>query len=158
MVTSTGYREQFYAKAAEIEQAAAKLDEERAKKSPGADEWCAREVLTHLLGDADQTFQQGMQRFVNEDTPELGLTPGQTYASGREDLAIDELARRVVTQYKEIGDWTATLTPDQLARPARIAFLKDTPLTETPSLQIWLGATLNYHLPQHIEQLQKLCQ
>lgn len=158
MVTSTGYKEQFYAKASEIEQAAAKLTEDAAKKSAAADEWCAREVLTHLLGDAHETFEQGMKRFVQEETPELPLTPGQTYADGRETMPIDALARDVVKQYKAIGEWAATLTPEQLARPARIAFLKETPLGETPSLQTWIGVTLTYHLPQHIEQLQNLCQ
>jgi hypothetical protein len=158
MVTSTGYKEQFYAKATEIAEAAAKLTDDSATKSPGGEEWCAREVLTHLMGDASETYQRGMQRFVQEDTPELPLTPGQTNAADWAGLPLQKLATDVVGQYRAIGDWAATLTDDQLARPARVAFLKDTPLTETPSLQTWLGVTLSYHLPQHIEQLQKLCQ
>lgn len=153
---SAEIKDQFYARAGEIEAASAGLTEEGAAKAPASGEWCAREVLTHLLGDAHETYEQGMKRFVQEDTPELPLTPGQTYGGGREGLEIRALARDVVAEYRAIGDWAATLTADQLVRPARIAFLKDTPLTETPSLQTWLSVTLSYHLPQHIAQLQQL--
>lgn len=149
---------QFNAKTDEIEKLVADLNEEAASKSPADGEWCIREVLTHLSGDADQTFHDGLKRFVQEETPDLGLTPGQSYLNGRENVPINDLAKDVVAQYRQIADWAGTLTDEQLGRTARIPFLKETPLGETPTLQIWLGAMLNFHLPQHIEQLQKLRQ
>lgn len=153
---SDALKAQFNAKTDEIERLVADLNEEAASKAPAEGEWCIREVLTHLAGDADQTFHDGFKRFVQEDTPDLGITPGQTYAAGRENVPIQQLSKDVVKQYREIANWVGNLTPEQLSRTARIPFLKETPLGETPTLQIWLGAMLNFHLPQHIEQLQKL--
>ncbi len=159
MVTSTGYKDQFYAKAAEIEVAAAGLADAKAAQSPGADEWSARDLLSHLLGDAQGNYKEMCERFVSEDKPELPLVPGQTYSDkSREDAPIQTLLGNVVSEYKAIGDWAATLTDEQLARPAYIAFLKETPLTDSPSLQTWLGVIVNYHLPDHINQLKTLCQ
>jgi len=149
---------QFNAKTDEIEKLVADLNEEQAAKAPADGEWCIREVLTHLSGDADETFHDGLKRFVLEDSPALGITPGQPYTKGRENLPIQELSKDVVKQYRDIADWVGTLTPEQLDRTARIPFLKGTPLGETPTLQVWLGAMLSFHLPQHIEQLQKLRQ
>lgn len=158
MVTSAGLKQQFDAKTDEIEQLVSGVTDEQASKAPKEGEWCIREVLTHLSGDAEQTFQDGLKRFVQEETPDLGLTPGQTYAAGRENIAIDELARDVVVQYRQIADWAGSLSDEQLSRTARIPFLKETPLGETPTLQVWLGAMLSFHLPQHIDQLKALRQ
>jgi len=153
---SSDLKAQFNARTDEIEKLVADLTEAQAALAPAAGEWCIREVLTHLSGDASQTFHDGLKRFVKEETPDIGLTPGESYAEGREGLPIDALAKGVVAQYREIANWAGALSPDDLARTARIPFLKETPLGETPMLQVWLGAILSFHLPQHIEQLQKL--
>ena len=87
MVTSQITEGQVRRKGGSIESIVAGVSEEKAKAAPAAGEWCVREVLTHLSGDADETFLQGIKRFVDENTPTLDLTPGThlTSAGARED-------------------------------------------------------------------------
>lgn len=64
MVTSQSLKDKFDERASQIEAALAGVSEEKASQAPAAGEWCIREVLTHLSGDVDETFLQGIRRFV----------------------------------------------------------------------------------------------
>ena len=50
-----------------------------------------------------------------------------------------------------------SLTEEQLARPARIAFLKQARGNDEIKLGEWIALIVDYHLTQHIGQLQQLC-
>jgi hypothetical protein len=157
MVTAQSLKSLFDDKAAQIESAVSGVSEEQAKRSPAAGEWCVREVLYHLSGDVDETFAQGIQRFINEDKPELPLTPGDVYTSPeREKATLQELAAAVAAQYRQLGEWAARLSEADLARIGRIGFLKDVRGSDEITLAEWATVIGNYHLNVHIEQIRNL--
>jgi hypothetical protein len=157
MVTSQSLKSLLDDKAAQIEEAVSGVGEEKAKQSPAAGEWCVREVLYHLSGDVDETFAQGIARFINEDKPELDLTPGTVYISAeREKVPVAKLAASVAAQYRELGEYVAGLSEADLARIGRIGFLKQVRGNDEITLAEWASVIGNYHLNQHIEQLRAL--
>lgn len=96
-------------------------------------------------------------RMVNEDTPALNLTPGDSYFEQRQAKPVSELLGMIESQYAEMGKFLTGLSEEQLNRKAHIPFLKETPLTEYPTLTQWTGAIINFHLAEHVSQLQNLC-
>ena len=149
--------EQMSAKVGEIKQTAAAMTDVQASKPKAEGEWSAKQVLSHLCGDTDALSMYEMKRFLNEDTPDLGLTPGN-YGDTRKDQSIASLMSKIDTDYAEIGRFLAGLSDEQLARKAHIPFLKETPLGEYPTLGQWAGAVITFHLNDHINQLRTLAQ
>lgn len=157
MATAQSLKTLFDDRAAQIEAAVAGLSEERARQKPAEGEWCVREVLYHLAGDANETFLEGINRFLEEDKPELPLTPGDVYLSPeREAAGVGELASMVAGQYRELGEMVSRLDDGQLARIGRIGFLKQARGTDEVSLSEWVSLIANYHLDLHIGQLRAL--
>jgi uncharacterized damage-inducible protein DinB len=159
MVSGPTLQQQLNQKVQEIKQAVAGIDEEKATRSPGSGEWSAKEILWHLTGEehALKTFE--MERFLKEETPDLGLTPGQTpYNEERSKTPVNELVSRVESQYAEVGNFLAGLSDEQLNRKAHIPFLKETPLGEYPTLGQWAIGLINFHLNDHVQQLKNLSQ
>jgi hypothetical protein len=158
MVTNASLQSKFDEKAATIESAVAGVSEEQASKRPADGEWCVRDVLCHLSGDAEHSFRSDLDRFLKEDMPSLDVSPGDLYwTPAREKAPTQELAKSVAQQYRDIGTLVAGLTPEQLARPGRIAFLKQARGSDEIKLAEWINLIVEYHLNQHIGQLQTLC-
>lgn len=157
MVTQQALKDKFDEKAATIESAVVGLSEEQATKAPDEGEWSARDVLCHLSGDARIGFRDDLKRILDEDKPELGVSPGELYwTPEREKMSLKDLAKSTADQYRQIGDLVANLTPEQLDRPARIAFLKDVRGSDEIKMGEWISIIVEYHLNQHISQLQAL--
>jgi uncharacterized damage-inducible protein DinB len=157
MVTFQSLQEKFAEKAAAIESIVAGVNEEKAKQAPAEGEWCIREVLTHLSGDVDETFLQGIKRFKNENTPSLDLTPGTLSSSAeREKMPVRDLASSVAQQYREIGAFVGGLNDEQLNLPGKIGFLKQYTGSEDITLGSWATLMADMHLQQHVEQLRAL--
>jgi uncharacterized damage-inducible protein DinB len=159
MVTGPSLQQQLNQKVEEIKEAVSGIDEQKAEKKPAEGEWSAKEVLWHLTGEehALRTFE--MERFLKEETPELGVTPGQTpYNQERGKVPVRELVSRVESQYAEVGSFLAGLNEEQLNRKAHIPFLKETPLGEYPTLGQWAIGLINFHLNDHVQQLKSLAQ
>jgi hypothetical protein len=159
MVTGPSLQQQLDQKVQEIKQAVSGIDEQKASKAPAGGEWSAKEVLWHLTGEehALKTFE--MERFLKEETPELGVEPGRTpYNEDRSKVPVYELLSRVEGQYAEVGNFLAGLNDEQLNRKAHVPFLKETPLGEYPTLGQWAIGLINFHLNDHIQQLKTLSQ
>ena len=157
MVTNATLKDKFDEKASAIESTVSGISDEKASRRPAEGEWSVRDVLCHLSGDAQHTFRDDLNRFLEEDTPELGVAPGELYwTPGREGASVQELARSVAAQYREIGAFVGGLTEEQLARPARIAFLEQVRGSDEIKLSEWISLIAEYHLSQHISQLQAL--
>jgi len=158
MVKNTTLKNKFDEKASAMESIVAGVSEEKAAKRPADGEWSARDVFCHLSGDAEHTFRDDLNRFLTEDVPALDVTPGELFwTADRESATIQELARAVAAQYREIGNFVSGLTDEQLARPARIAFLKEVRGNDEIKLSEWISLIVEYHLGQHLGQLQALC-
>ena len=157
MVTATSLKEQLAQKVREVTEIASGLSEEQAAKAPAEGEWSAKQVLSHLCGDDEALSMYEFQRFLDEDTPPLGIAPGR-YGDVRKDASVSELVTKIETDYSAIGTFIAGLSDEQLGRKAHVPFLKETPLGEYPTLGQWVGAVINYHLPDHINQLRTAAQ
>jgi len=158
MVTSASLKDQLQEKIRAIEELTSAVSDEQAGNSPAEGEWCIKEVLSHLAGPETQSFYDGIKTFVDEDTPTYDLTPGQSYFdSARETASVAELRTSVIDQYRQISDLLGSLSDDQLTRTAHTPQFKDTPLGEYPTLGAWSAGLINYHLSDHIAQIQSLC-
>jgi len=159
MVSGPSLQQQMNQKVEEIKQAVSAIDEQKALKRPGEGEWCAKEVLWHLTGEEHALTTFEMERFLKEETPELGVEPGRTpYNEDRGKVPVEELVSRVERQYTEVGNFLAGLSEEQLNRKAHVPFLKETPLGEYPTLGQWAIGLINFHLNDHVQQLKSLSQ
>src|SRR5207244_10830593 len=107
--------------------------EEQASQEPAQGEWSAKQVLSHLCGADDALSMYEFKRFLSEDTPPLGITPGQ-YSDLRKSAPVPELLSKVESDYSDIGNYFAGLNDQQLNRKPHVPFHKDEPLGETPPL------------------------
>ena len=155
MVSGPTLKQQLDEKVHEIKQAVSGLSEEQASKEPAQGEWSAKQVLSHLCGADDALSMYEFKRFLSEDTPPLGITPGQ-YSDIRKGAPVPELLSKVESDYSAIGNFFAGLNDHQLNRKAHIPFLKETPLGEYPTLGQWAIGVIQFHLNDHIQQLKNL--
>jgi len=155
MSMGSALSEQLAAKVKEVTAAAAGLSDDQAAKPKADGEWSAKQVLSHLCGDTDALSMYEFKRFLAEDTPDLGLSPGN-YGDIRKSAPVSELVSRIESDYAAIGSFLAGLNDDQLGRKAHIPFLKETPLGEYPTLGQWAGAVIHFHLADHLNQLRAL--
>ena len=158
MVMATSLRDQLDAKVKEISNLVSNVSDDQAARAPAQGEWCVKEVLSHLAGDDGRESLRRLQRFVQEDTPSVDLTPGLTHGDQHQGKSAQQLLAEVEGQYSEIARFVGGLSDGQLSRKAHIPMLKESPLGEYPTLGQWTGFLINYHLAGHIAQLQKLCQ
>ncbi|HUF53076.1 MAG TPA: DinB family protein [Dehalococcoidia bacterium] len=158
MVTSTTLKDQLEAKIRAIDELTAGVSDDAASRVPVEGEWCVKEVLSHLAGSETRSFYDGIRLFLEEDTPEYPIVPGDShFDASREGTSVQELRENVLGQYRQIADLIGGLSEEQLGRKAYMPAFKETPLGDSPTLGLWVGGIVNYHLPSHIEQLQTLC-
>ncbi len=159
MVTSASLRDQLQERIRTIEQLTSAVSDAQAGSAPAEGEWCVKEVLSHLAGSEARSFFDGIKSFVEQDTPTYDLTPGESFFdSARAVTDVAALRTSVIDQYSRIGDLLGDLSEEQLARTAHMPNFKETPPPgEYPTLGTWAAGLINYHLPDHIAQLQTLC-
>jgi len=159
MVTSASLKDQLQERIRSIEELTSGVGDDQAAKAPSEGEWCVKEVLSHLAGAETRSFYDGIKTFIDRDTPTYDLTPGQShFDSARQGASVAELRTSVIDQYNQIGDLLGGLSEEQLTRTAHMPNFKETPLGEYPTLGSWAAGLINYHLPDHIAQLQNLCE
>ena len=112
-------------------------------------------MLSHLCGDEGDSVVAMLRRFLDEDTPLIGIVAGLPYYTPqRQGMAVSELLSVVRERYRAMAGFLAGLTDEQMGRKARVPLLKETPLGEYPTLALWAGALINFHLPDHTNQIR----
>ena len=76
---ATSLRDALEQKMKELGEALEGMYEEDAARRPADGEWCCKEMLSHLMGDEGESFVTGLRRFVDEDTPLIGVVAGLPY-------------------------------------------------------------------------------
>ena len=147
---ATSLRDALEQKMKELGETLEGMDEEDAARRPADGEWSCKEMLSHLMGDEGESFASGLHRFLDEDTPLIGVVAGLPYYSPAEGKL------KPGVRIKEVADFIGSLSDEQLGRKGRVPLLKDTPIGEQPTLGQWAGAIINFHLTDHIGQMGKV--
>jgi hypothetical protein len=157
MVSGPSLQQQLDQKVQEIRQAVSGISDDEALSRPGGAEWSAKQVLSHLAGPEGESPTGLLERCLKEDTPTLEIEQGvSAFTPEREKAPIGELLAKVESQYGELGTFLAGLNQDQLNRPAHVPLLKETPIGEYTTVGMVAGAIINFHLSDHVQQLQRL--
>ena len=152
---ATSLRDALEQKVHELEEALRGIDEGSAARRPAEAEWCVKEVLSHLCGDEGESAVARLRRFVDEETPLIGIVAGLPYYTPkRQAMPVAELLSSVRAQLEPMGEFLAGLSDEQLARKGRVPLLKDTPFGEYPTLAQLAGVLVNFHLVDHINQIR----
>src|SRR3990172_11932081 len=116
-VSGTSLRDALEQKMRELGETLEGMNEEDAARRPADGEWCCKEMLSHLMGDEGESFVSGLHRFLDEDTPLIGVVAGLPYYTpARQAMSLSELRAGVWRQYEEVADFIGSLSDEQLGR------------------------------------------
>ena len=152
-LSGSAIAERARAQIASFSQAATSVGEVAAS----GDTWGAKEICSHVLGDAQDPFIAGIRRALDEDSPvvieEIGLSQ---MTADREAMSAADLASAVATEYENLAQFVAGLSEAQLARTLKVPPLAPFIGSDTISVGQWAATLFEQHLPSHTEQLQAL--
>jgi hypothetical protein len=133
------------------------IDDDAAAHRSADGAWSVKETLSHLHGADGDTFLDGVRSFFDEDVPDIEIEPGVThFDASRQAMTVQQLADRVLAQYRAIADILSKASPDDLARTAHIALLAQTPFGDHLTLDQYVGVMSGMHLAGHLEELRAL--
>ncbi len=102
MVSGPGLQQQLDQKIRDIKQVVSGVDEQKALERPAEGEWCIKEVLSHLAGQDNANVMHRLKRILDEDTPNLDITPGvSAYARASFSLAAALHRRNAIHQARQ---------------------------------------------------------
>jgi hypothetical protein len=134
------------------------LEEETASKRP-ADRWSPKEIISHLCGPEGIGMMPALRSFLEQDTPRVDLKPEDPFFTGsRTRMTFHELLAAFGKEYRQMADFAAGLSGEQLGRKAHIPIFKETPMGEYPTLADFLSGLGEYHLEFHIDHMKEILQ
>ena len=132
------------------------LDERTASRAPEG-RWSPKEIVSHLCGLQGKDRLSVLRSFLEQETPELALQPGESFFSDeRSRMTFGELLAQFETEYNGIAALVAGLSPQQLSRKAHIPAFKDSPLGEYPTLGAFVQRIAEHHIPFHLDHLREI--
>jgi hypothetical protein len=127
------------------------------ERSDAPGEWTAREVLSHLLGEAGWHAATFVRSFATTDLPVLDLDPGQHYMTDdRRRMAVADFMAALQDQHRSVFAYVESLPEADLGRRARIPVFKTFMGTDEITIPVYLGAMFDYHWNDHAGQLAKI--
>jgi hypothetical protein len=145
-------------KAAEFRSLCSGIDEATASRAPEG-RWSPKQIVSHLIGGTDAGFLPLLRVFVDHDTPELKLDPGNPhFTNERARMPMSELLAEFDDRYEGIANFIAGLTPEQLRRKAHVPDLRETPMGEYPTLAAFTAGIAEGHLSFHIGHMGEILQ
>src|SRR3989304_5470332 len=116
-VSATSLRDALEQKMRELGDTMEGMTEEDAAQRPADGEGSCKEMLSHLMGDEGESFVAGLHRFLDEETPLIGVVAGLPYYSpARQAMSLSELRAGVWRQYEEVASFIGGLSAEQLGR------------------------------------------
>ncbi len=145
-------------KAQEFKRTCEGVDEETASRAPEA-RWSPKQIASHLCGPEGADLVSALKAFVDQDTPQLDLEPGNPFFSPkRASMTFADLLSQFEKRYEAVADFVSGLSDQQLSRKAHVPALKDSPLGEYPTLGAFVQGIVEYHISFHIEHMQEILQ
>jgi hypothetical protein len=143
-------------KAEEFKKLCEGVNEGIASRAPEG-RWSPKEIVSHLCGPQDRGLLSAIKSFLEQETPELALQPGESFFSDeRSRKTFRELLAQFERQYSDVAAFVAGLSPQQLSRKAHIPALKESPLGEYPTLAAFIQGIAEYHITFHIDHLREI--
>jgi hypothetical protein len=145
-------------KVEELNKLCENVSEATASQAP-PDRWTPKQILSHLLGHEGGGLVKTVRTFLEQDTPEIDLDPGNHfYTEKRSQMTFVQLLAEVKREYGRMADVVAGLSSEQLARKAHIPALKESPLGEYPTLATFVSGIAEHHVGFHINHMQEILQ
>lgn len=143
-------------KAGEFRRLCDGIDESTADRAP-AGRWSPKEIVSHLCGPEGGGFMTSIKAFLEQDTPDVDLHPGETQLSERRArMPFAQLLEEFDRGYAALADFVSGLSPEQLARKAHVQALKESPLGEYPPLAAFLQGVAEHHITFHIDHMREI--
>ncbi len=121
------------------------------------DRWSPKQILSHLCGPEGIGHLPILKAFVDKDTPVIDLnSENPFFTENRARMSLGELVLECEKNYQRIANFADELTEAQLGRKAHIPKLKDSPLSEYPTLDGMIFALGVNHLQFHIDHLSEI--
>jgi len=143
-------------KAGEFKRLCDGVDESTASRAPSG-RWSPKEIVSHLCGAEGGGFMTTIRAFLEHETPEVDLHPGETQLSERRArMSFAQLLGEFDRGYGALAEFVSGLSPQQLARKAHVEALKESPLGEYPSLAVFLQGVADHHITFHIDHMREI--
>jgi hypothetical protein len=132
------------------------LDERTASAAP-VGRWSPKQIVSHLCGPEGGHLLSALRSFLDRETPELALQPGDPFFSDeRSRMTFGELLAQFEREYNGAAAFVAGLSPQQLSRKAHIPALKESPLGEYPTLEAFIQGIAEYHIAFHLDHMREI--
>ena len=132
------------------------VDERTASRAPEG-RWSPKEIVSHLCGPQGGGLLSAIRSFLEQETPELPLQPGDSFFSDeRSRMTFGELLAQFERQYNDVAAFVAGLSPQQLSRKAHIPALKESPLGEYPTLEAFIQGIAEHHIAYHVDHMREI--
>lgn len=123
--------------------------------APG--EWTTRQVLCHLLEDADWDPVAALKSFASARPPVIEIKPGHAPVTPeRQKMTLAQLREALEAQRRGIFDYLESLGDAEVARKAKIPLFKQFMGTDEIALPVFVGAMFDYHWNDHAGQIAKI--
>ncbi len=141
---------------AELKKTCQGLDEERASLAPSG-RWSPKEIVSHLCGPEGTGLMPTFTAFVEKDVPRLDIEVENSFFSqNRAHMTFAELLTELEEEFGRISEFVESLSEEQFERKAYIPFLKETPLGEYPTLDVWTRVIVDEHLSSHVDHMKEI--
>ncbi|MBI5633546.1 MAG: DinB family protein [Nitrospirae bacterium] len=132
------------------------LSEQTASRAP-AGRWSPKEIISHLSGSEDGSFLPFLRLALVEDAPRLDIeAENPFFTKSRAAMSMKELLALCEKVYSEMADFVAGLSDEQLKRTLYVPLFKDLPLTDHPSLAVFISGIGGYHMEFHINHMKEI--
>ena len=158
MATSRGNQlaQDIRQKVQALKQVCQGVDENLASRAP-KERWSPKQILSHLSGPEGVGHLPILRAFVDSDVPMIDLdTENPFFTETRARMSFNELVAECESNYERVANFAAELDDAQLGRIAHIPKLKDSPLSEYPTLEGMIYGLGEFHVQFHIDHLREI--